>query len=453
MSPKLLIVDDDPSFRKIILNYLDKLGYQTEWAADGKECMKKLQASSYDLLLVDFRLPDTTGLELVTRFPPHTKYILLTGYSDVKIAVKALKSGALDYLTKPIDPDEMLNSIRHALQLPVEQSEANTKPAPKGESGKAAKSPFVLGKSADAQRTHQLCTLVASTNLSVLIQGETGTGKEYIARTVHSLSNRKDEVFLPVDCGVLSDSLFASEFFGYVKGAFTDAKIDKEGYFEYAHKGTLFLDEIGNMTIDMQVKLLRVLQEKRVRRTGSNKEVDVDVRVLAATNDDLLQKVKTGEFREDLYHRLNEFKIELTPIRNRKEDLTIFVEHFFKLANEQLNKNVLGIDAEAWALLRAYHWPGNLREMKNMVRSAVLLAHGDYVTPSCLPREILHTEDQEEGQEIQIFDIRKQKEQEEKENILKVLTKCNYNKSKACTMLGMTRKTLYNKLKFYNINY
>lgn len=453
MSPKLLIVDDDPGFRKIILNYLDKMGYQTEWAADGKECMRKMQTSPYDLLLVDFRLPDTTGLELVSRFPPHTKYILLTGYSDVKIAVKALKSGALDYLTKPIDPDEMLSSIRHALQLPITKTSTENIPAPKRHEGSNGKSSFVLGKSADAQRTHQLCTLVAGTSLSVLIQGETGTGKEYVARTVHSLSDRKDEVFLAVDCGVMSDSLFSSEFFGYSKGAFTDAKTDKEGYFEFADKGTLFLDEIGNMNIDMQMKLLRVLQEKKVRRTGSNKEIDIDVRVLAATNDDLIQKVKSGEFREDLYHRLNEFKIELTPIRNRKEDLPIFVDHFFKLANEQLNRNVLGIDEDAWMLLRAYNWPGNLREMKNMVRSAVLLAHGDYVTASCLPREIYSVDASQTGAEAPTFDLKKQKEQEEKENILKVLAKCNYNKSKACTMLGMTRKTLYNKLNYYNITY
>jgi len=394
---KILIIDDNNDICVLLERFLTKQKYKTASAQRGEDGLLLLRKESYDLVICDFKLPDTDGLEMLRRIKvlsPNTAVIIITGYSDVRIAVQALKYGAFDYVTKPLLPDEILYTIKGALD---KKSAVTTKAAPEvvaepekvvtpkaQRAGKNELAPsgkrFIFGKSRAAEQLQKHIELIAPTNMSVIITGETGTGKEFVANAIHLSSKRASKPFVAIDCGALSKELAGSELFGHVKGAFTGATSDKMGSFEYATGGTLFLDEIGNLSYENQIKLLRVLQERKIKRVGGNSDISVDVRILCATNEDLRDAVRQGRFREDIFHRLDEFRIDLPALRERRADIMMFAEHFLEIANRQLEKDVIGFDEEAREKFKDYYWHGNLRELQNVVKRAVLLTQGDYIT-------------------------------------------------------------------------
>ncbi len=474
MRPSVLIIDDDPTFCLMLKSFLSKKDFETETAFSGAEALNQVRKHNFDVVLSDFRLPDTDGLELlenIREIKPGTPVIIMTSYADIRIAVKAMKIGAYEYVTKPVNPDEILLIVNNALKRDKEKisvpnlqpsSDAVTKTG-NGNKKNAPKSglAYVEGSSDSANRIMQYIDVVAPTNLSVIINGESGTGKEYVAKMVHQKSNRSNKPFVSIDCGALSRELAASELFGHIKGSFTGAISDKTGQFVYADGGTIFLDEIGNLSYEIQVQLLRAIQERRIRKIGSNQDVEIDVRIIVATNEDLQEAVKKGNFREDLYHRLNEFTVIVPSLRDRGADIDIFAEHFLQLANTELNKDVEDFDDEVKAIFRKYSWPGNLRELRNVVRRAVLLAGGSLIKKETLPHEIVF-EKREEQSNSNVSssnikhteapsDLKSLAEKTERELILSTLIKVNYNKSKAATLLKIDRKTLYNKMKLYKI--
>jgi two-component system response regulator HydG len=461
--PKILLIDDDPAFCLMLKAFLQRQQYEVETAYTANDGLRLLRLSSFNLVLTDFRLPDKDGLELLPQIKvlaEEVPVILMTHYADIRTAVRAIKMGAFEYITKPINPDETLLVIKNALHKKAEP-DAGTTPVTV-----AGNPQFVRGKSQEAEQIEEFISLVAPTFLSVIIEGESGTGKEYVARMIHERSKRQHMPFIAIDCGALSKELAGSELFGYVKGAFTGAMKDTQGQFEAAEGGTIFLDEIGNLPYEVQVKLLRALQERKVRKIGSTTDLDVDVRVLAATNEDLQQAVANGQFREDLYHRLNEFKINVPPLRERDGDVLLFADHFMQQANQEMEKSIAGFDEDAEQALMDYTWPGNLRELKNVVKRAVLLAKGEWVTPQELPAEIVDFapavpalssgNGQENGAVAHSgyydTDLKSINERNEKEMILQMLERVKYNKSKAARLLNIDRKTLYNKLRLYDID-
>jgi len=482
---RILIVDDNTDICLLLERFLTKQGYKTASAQRGEDALMLLRKESYELVICDFKLPDIDGLEILRRIKvldPSTAVIIITGYSDVRMAVQTVKHGAYDYVTKPLYPDEILYTIKSALerrlqslQAPRPEAAAETpaKPTPRIRvTAPGGGKRFIFGKSRAAELLQKHIDLIAPTNMSVIITGETGTGKEFVANAIHQKSKRGDKPFVAIDCGALSKELAGSELFGHIKGSFTGAMSDKVGSFEHANGGTLFLDEIGNLSYDNQIKLLRVLQERKIRRIGSNQDISVDVRIIAATNEDLRDAVRQGRFREDIFHRLDEFRIELPPLRERKADILIFAEHFLELANQQLEKDILGFDDEVKEKLKEYFWHGNLRELQNVVKRAVLLAQGDYITVDCLPLEIVSphylTDDvspsyanaaMSGGSMLSVpapvtpaNNLKSVSENAERAVIIKVLEKTGYNKTKAAEVLNIDRKTLYNKLKAYDIH-
>jgi two-component system, NtrC family, response regulator HydG len=442
----ILLIEDDLTFSRILDGFLSKKGYQVTTCHKGKEGLKAFESKSYDFILLDYRLPDTTGMDLlleIKKSNPAVPVVIMTSFSDIRTAVKAIKSGAYEYITKPVNPDELLMILQQALKKERTTAPVNTTP-----------NHIVLGSSPVARELHEMVKLVAPTNMSVLIEGESGTGKENVARTIHQLSPRSKGPFVAVDCGSLSKELAGSELFGHVRGSFTGAIIDKIGQFEASNKGTIFLDEVGNLSYDVQVKLLRAIQERMVQPIGSNKEIRVDVRILTATNDDLAESVRKGEFREDLYHRLNEFKLKVPALRDRGRDLYEFLDFFREDANRELERNVRTFDDEVLKLFEDYDWPGNLREMKNVVKRAVLLSREDKITISALPPEMIQNmrEMQNREKTAGVYDLKALQEVQEREMILKTLQEVRYNKSKAARILNIDRKTLYLKMDKYGID-
>ena len=460
---RILIVDDDQDICLLLKKFLSKNGYDVTTASTGEEAVAALKKQPADLVLCDFKLPDYTGVEILQKIKiihPAAQVIIITGYSDVRVAVEALKMGAYEYVTKPLYPDEILLTVKQALSTPVESkpSRKQAKPAKPSSPAQPTRE-FVEGESPQAKAVKSHIGLIAPTDMSVIILGETGTGKEYVARAIHEQSKRAEAPFVAVDCGALPKDLAGSELFGHVKGAFTGAITDKKGCFELANGGTLFLDEIGNLSYDNQVKLLRVLQERVVKPIGGTKTVPVDVRVLVATNENLLSAVRSGEFREDIYHRLNEFKIELEPLRQRPEDVAVFAQHFLGESNAQLNKEVQGFDEEAMKIMQQYYWHGNLRELRNVVKRAVLLCQGDTIAANALPVEIVHPAPEDQGDVMEVLfngavnmSLKEVAERAEKKAIVEVLRKTNHNKTKTAELLEVDRKTLYNKMKAYGIS-
>ncbi len=443
---KILVVDDDPNICILLKKFLSKEGYSALTANDGTEALKILEKEKVDLILCDFRLPDDDGIELLKKFKdlsPSTHVIIITGYSHVKIAVQAIKLGAYDYVTKPLYPEEILNTIKNALKCKEPQQQSNSE----------HKSMYISFKDSKLSDLYDQIHLVAPTDMTVLIQGETGTGKEYVANTIHNKSKRKEFPFVAVDCGALPRELAGSELFGHEKGAFTGAVNTKKGSFQVANNGTLFLDEIGNLPYEIQVMMLRVIQERKFRRIGSIKDIDVDVRIIVATNEDLKKAVEEGRFREDLYHRLNEFNIYIPPLRERREDLVAFIDHFIRIANDELHKNIKGVSEEVKGVLLNHPWHGNLRELKNVMKRSVLLTKSDLINTDCLPKEFLNFRRNEEVLTLQepAHDLKSVSEQAEREIIIRALEQTNHNKSKTANLLNIDRKTLYNKIKSYNI--
>jgi two-component system response regulator HydG len=445
MNSKILVVDDDTAFCVMLKTFLQKKGYEVLNAFTAQEAGIEIRKQVFDVVITDIRLPDSDGLDilrLVKETSRDTQVILMTGYTDIKTAVNAMKSGAFDYVGKPINPDEILHMLKQALSKKPEAAEA----APKSKkTAQPVSFPYVKGISSSAQQLQEHISLVAPTNMSVLIIGDSGTGKEYIAQSIHSQSKRAKDPFIAVDCGAIPKELASSEFFGHIKGSFTGAVTDKTGHFEAANGGTLFLDEVGNLSYDVQVQLLRALQERKIKPVGSNNEINVNIRVVAATNEDLAEAVKRGDFREDLYHRLNEFCIKVPKLSERKQDIMLFANYFLAQANEDLEKEAEGFDEEVITLFRNYSWPGNLREMRNIIKRSVLLEKSNIIHIDVLPTEMKDAA----GSEGPFSGYSKGNEEEA---IKQALEKANYNKSKAAVLLNIDRKTLYNKLKLYNID-
>jgi len=449
--PKILLIEDDISFCKLLEKFLIKKSYEVTISFSAAEARLAIKNESFDLILTDLRLPDSDGIGLMSEFKnayPEIPVILMTGYSDVNTAVKAIKNGAADYISKPFNPDEVLLVITNALkssETEVEETPVKEKKTAKKQI--AVENEFVKGISVASKKLLDHIHLVSPTDMSVLIIGESGTGKEIIAKSIHQQSLRKNNNFIAVDCGAIPKELAASEFFGHLKGSFTGAISDKMGYFEAANGGTLFLDEIGNLSYENQIQLLRALQERKIKPVGSNKEINVDIRIITATNEDLREAVKNGDFREDLYHRINEFSIESPSLKDRDEDLMVFADYFLEKANQQLNKDIIGFSPEVVTIFQNYNWPGNLRELQNCVKRATLLTQGDYIKSDVLPAEFFQIQKQQNSSDGN-FSL----SENEKEAIIHALSKAQNNKSEAAKLLKITRKTLYNKLKHYNID-
>ena len=453
---RILIVEDDLAFGTMIKTWLGKKGFEVEKATSVGAAVKILQdAPTIDLILSDLRLPDHDGLTLLQWLRKHqmeTPFIVMTSYAEVQNAVLAMKSGATDYVAKPFHPDILLEKIQDALTnshsiLSSEKEELGKKEktAPTNSGKDSPIIPkYIEGNSEVSKQLYEYVALVAPTPMSVLILGASGTGKEYVARRIHELSNRASQPFVALDCGAIPKDVAASEFFGYKKGAFTGAEQDKKGAFEMANGGTLFLDEMGNLAYEVQVQLLRALQERKIRPLGSTQEIDIDIRLVCATNENLAQRVSEGQFREDLYHRINEFTIYMPELKDRGTDLFLFADLFVKQANEELGRHVIGFDSKASEMIASYHWPGNLRELNNVMKRATLLAKGDYIGVAELEKTMTHVATKAET--LTLHD-----EQTEQQRIEAALRATNGNKSKAAQLLAVDRKTLYNKMKKYNL--
>lgn len=439
---KILIIEDDTTFSQVLEGFLAKHGHEPYVVHDVKKAFKITDEQNFDLLLIDYRLPDGTGLDILSHILKKgatQPVIIMTSFNDVRTAVKSIQLGAFDYITKPVNPDELLMLIKDAL--------GKKEKADPGKSVEHADA--IKGKSAIADKLYEHINLVAPTDMSVIIQGESGTGKEYAARALHMQSKRNERPFVAIDCGALSKELAASELFGHIKGAFTGALTDKKGQFEAANGGTLFLDEVGNLSYEVQVKMLRALQERVIQPIGSTKTIKVDVRIITATNDDLKSSVANGSFREDLYHRLNEFKIQLPALRERGKDIELFINHFIKLSNQELQRNVQHVSTQAKDLLLQYDWPGNLRELKNVIKRMVLLTPSDTADVESLPEEMIISVNQ--SPRPSTSDLKAINEVNEKAVIIETLIKVKYNKSKAAKLLNIDRKTLYSKMERYDI--
>ena len=435
----ILIVEDDTTFAVMLQTWLSKKKFSVASVSGIAAAKKTLIESSVDLVLCDLRLPDGDGIDLlewVSNRNVNVPLIVMTSYAAIPSAVQAMKLGARDYISKPVNPEDLLQKINEVFNAGVRTG----KQIPVSESV-PEETNYLEGQSEAARQLYTYVKLVAPTSMSVLINGASGTGKEYVAKRIHQLSKRSEKPFVAIDCGAIPKELAASEFFGHKKGSFTGAIEDKVGAFIEADGGTIFLDEIGNLSYDVQVQLLRVLQERRVKLIGTTTEVKVDVRLIAATNEDLKAAIKSGAFREDLYHRFNEFTIYMPHLCERGEDIPLFANFFLDQANRELEKPVPGFLPEAMERISQYTWPGNLREMRNTVMRAALLAQGNPIRVEHLgidmnidkPINILHDPDSE------------------RTKIVSALQKCSGNKSKAAAMLGIDRKTLYNKLKLYQI--
>ncbi|GGH48031.1 sigma-54-dependent transcriptional regulator [Dyadobacter endophyticus] len=453
----LLLVEDDSTFSKLLTNFLGKHGHQVKVCSNIKEAREALGKNNsdgpFEVLMLDYRLPDGNSVDFLKTLRSEgnrTPAFIMTSFHDVRTAVTAMQIGAFDYITKPVNPEELLMVLREALNK-GEVTSVKTAPKAKSNSKSDKQSlDYIEGKSKIAKQLFEYVRLVSPTDMSVIIQGESGTGKEHVAKSIHRLSKRADGPFVAIDCGSLSKDLAASELFGHKKGAFTGALQDKIGQFEAADGGTLFLDEIGNLSYDVQIKLLRALQERIIVPIGSTQQVKVDVRLIAATNEDLISSAAAGDFREDLYHRLNEFKIEVPALRKRGEDLPIFVQHFVDKANEELDRNVRELSKEVMDVFQKYDWPGNLRELNNVIKRLVLLSKEEIATLSALPPEMI-TAMEDQQKPAPGSDLKALQETHEKEMIEKVLQEVRYNKSKAAKLLNIDRKTLYYKIEKYHI--
>jgi two-component system, NtrC family, response regulator HydG len=464
---KILIIDDDIDMCQLLARFLQRKGFETATATNGNKGIAAFKEGQFDLVLCDFRLGDKEGVDVlkeIKHLNPETQVIIITGYSDIKMAVEVIRQGAFDYITKPLVPDEVLDIVNRALNTsPAEASPTaknlNGSHSKKGHPDAELVSQFLVGKDAAIQQMYQQIKTIAPTNYSVIIYGESGTGKEVVAKTIHANSERKNKPFVALDCGTLSKELAASEMFGHVKGSFTGALSDKEGLFETANGGTLFLDEVGNLPLDVQVTLLRVIQERKFKRVGGNKEAPVDVRIIVASNENLKEAYLAGKFREDLYHRFNEFSIHIPPLRNRQADIPLFAKFFLDQTVEELNKKIDGFEDDVMQLFLEYNWPGNLREFRNVVRRAGLLTAGGLINKNVLPWEIISgpvlpqanapvvSSPSAERVITPVAALKDAAASAEYDAIMNVLKQVNFNKTKAAEILQIDRKTLYNKIK------
>ncbi|WP_304238151.1 sigma-54 dependent transcriptional regulator [Jiulongibacter sediminis] len=488
---KILVIDDDKDVCLLLERFLKRQDFDVRVASKGKEGLKMLHEDVPDLVLSDFKLGDITGGELlkeVKKAHPSLPVIIITGYSDIKVAINVMKNGAFDYVTKPLFPEEILNTIKKALASAGERDDVvedtvkvETTTKEKAAKKKKKKTGYIFGSSQASKNLVNQINMVAPTNFSVIIHGESGAGKEAVAREIHHRSDRRDKPFVAMDCGAISNELAGSELFGHVKCSFTGAVTDKTGHFEMANGGTLFLDEVANLSYDVQVSLLRVVQERKLKPIGGTKEKAVDVRIIVASNEGLLAAAKKGKFREDLYYRFNEFEINVPALRHRDKDIMMYAEFMLDGVNDELNKSINGFSDEVIEVFKTYPWHGNIRELKNVVRRAALLCQSDMIKVANLPYELvnhdhIHFADSENEQESnpnflrsnstkEIMadlikpthhsrmpaDLKEAAKEAEAELIVRTLKEVNFNKSKAARILNIDRKTLYNKIKYYNL--
>jgi len=466
MKKRILIIDDDLDMCLLLSKFLVKKGYEADSAHNAAKGIAKFFEGNYDIVLCDYRLGDKDGrdvLQKIKELNPQTIVIIITGYSDIKTAVDVIKLGAFDYITKPLIPDEVVNVIEKALAKSSSDNKIpNVTPHEiknKKQYVVSADQEFLVGQDGETAHLYKQIEIVAATNYSIILYGESGTGKELIAKTIHEYSNRKNMPFIAIDCGTLSKELAGSELFGHVKGSFTGAITDKEGHFELANGGTLFLDEVTNLSYEIQAALLRVIQERKFKRVGGTKEMDVDIRIIVASNENLQEAYRKGKFREDLYHRFNEFSINLPALRNRKVDIPLFADFFLEKTNKELGKNVESYDEDVMEMFLNYSWPGNLREFRNVVRRAVLLTPSGKINAKVLPWEIANSyvqpsaenNLQQESNNVipKDLDLKDAAAKAEYDTIMNVLKDVNFNKTKAAEILKIDRKTLYNKIKIY----
>lgn len=439
----ILIVDDEKIVRESLYKWFLEDGYRVDTAENAAEALRKLQSATFDIAFVDIKMPGMDGLELQCRLKEIDKsltVVIITAFASVDSAVRALKDGAYDYVTKPIDPDElthMVNNIINQKKLLTENIQLREK------IDELTQYDEIIGESSPIKKIFELISTVAKTDTTVLIRGESGTGKELVARAIHAHSSRKYFPIIPVNCGAINDNLLESELFGHEKGAFTGAQYRRKGKFEMADGGSIFFDEIGCVSERLQVDLLRVLEAKQFTRVGGEQQINVDVRIICATNIDLELAVKEGKFREDLYYRLNVFTIFLPPLRERKNDIPLLVNHFVKKFSQVMNKSITQIDSEAMDVLVRYDWPGNIRELANAIERAMVVGKPPQIRKEDLPFQLMNTNG--------IKPASDSIEEIEKVHILKILNQCNWNISKSAEVLDIDRATLYNKINKYNL--
>lgn len=481
---KVLVIDDDRDMCLLLKKFLERNNFEVIDFTSGKKALTWYEENTPDIVLCDLRLEDISGMEVLQKMKaknPALPFLIITGYSDVRSAVEIMRHGAYDYITKPLFPDEILVTIKQALanadnvrkQPAVQPAQKQPKKESNGEVEFEMHDDYVVGPSQSFQQILKQVKLVAPTNYSVIIYGETGSGKEAVANEIHRHSKRAKEPFIAIDCGALSKDLAASELFGHEKGSFTGALNQKIGSFELANGGTIFLDEVANLSYEVQVSLLRVVQERKMRRVGGTKDIELDVRIIVASNEKLWNATQEGKFREDLYHRFNEFSIEIPPLHERREDIMHFANHFLRITNKELEKAVRDFSPEVINAFNNYVWHGNLRELRNVVKRAVLLSDGEVVELKSLPFEItnyekinefipvqplINTDVQETAPLPQIhtarpatLDLKSASIDAEYETILAALKQVNFNKSKAAKLMKIDRKTLYNKIKEYQM--
>ncbi|MBC7187946.1 MAG: sigma-54-dependent Fis family transcriptional regulator [Calditrichaeota bacterium] len=446
-SVNILVADDDVSIREGCERVLRGEGYRVRTAADGLEALQALQTEHFDIALLDLKMPGRDGLEVlreIKRQAPATDVVMITGYATVETAVEAMRLGAYDYIPKPFPPSEVRQVVAKVLK---KRELLSGPPEQEWKIELDGRTDIIVGDSPRMREVFRLVKKVAPTDSTVLIYGESGTGKELIARAIHYNSHRRDKPFLTVDCGSLVETLFESELFGHVKGAFTGAIETKHGSFELANGGTFLFDEIGNISLSMQAKILRAIQEREIRRVGGTHTIKVDVRVIAATNRDLRRCVQEGTFREDLYYRLSVIPIYLPSLRERKEDIPLLARHFLQKYNQRRKRDIHDISPSAMQLLCNYHWPGNVRELENVIERAVVIEDSDQITPDSLPAHLRVEEKAAPADQFQIRTL----EELEKEHITRTLKATDWNRSRAAQLLGIDRKTLYEKIKRYQI--
>ncbi len=447
----ILVVDDDPLVCNSLRTFLKNQEFDVQTAQGGFEALELMADNSFDLALVDVSMPDLDGMRLLQEISakyPDTIVVLITGYGSIEDAVNAIKYGAYEYVTKPIIDTEVNVLINRALEhkrLRRENEELRAQVSEQHEFSS------LIGHQERFQRVIETIRAVAPTDATVLITGENGTGKSLCARAIHYSSLRKDRPFVEISCGVLSENLLESELFGHVKGSFTGAIADKVGKFEAAAGGTVFLDEVDTLAPHLQVKLLRVLQERRFERVGSNKTTETDVRLISAANRDLKKETEEGRFRQDLYYRLNVVSIWMPPLRDRVSDIPLLLEHFIHIYNERMSKQVKGVSDEARDLLLRYAWPGNVRELENAVESSIVFAQGEYLTRKDMPPTIQDFHDETEEAQRPLTFLKAEVEKTEREVIKEALKLNKDSRGKTCKMLGITRSTLYNKMRQYNL--
>lgn len=467
---KILIIEDDIDVSMLLKRFLTKHSFEVSAAHSGNKGLAMFDDEQPDLVLCDFRLGDLDGMEVLSRIKAKNStvpVIIITGYSDIKTAVKVIKLGAYDYITKPLFPDEILLTIKRAFEakgngVAVEKKETQLDEADMRKKFivPSINSDILMGTGIQSNALYKQIELVAPTNYSVIIYGDSGSGKEAIAQLIHMKSNRKDMPFVAMDCGAISKELAGSELFGHEKGSFTGAFGTKIGHFELANGGTLFLDEVGNLPYETQALLLRVIQERIMKRIGGTKEINLDVRILVASNENLMDAYRRGKFREDLFHRFNEFSIQVPPLRERKDEIITFAKFFLDKSNEELNKNITDFEPAVIRYFLDYPWYGNIREMKNVIKRAALLTEGDIVRVNALPLEISNhsklifpesTVAEELMPRDHVPNLKAAAHEAEYEMILKVLKQVNFNKSKAAKLLKIDRKTLYNKMRAFDL--